>query len=63
LALDPDSLGARNNLAMTLLAQGRHAEALAEIDIALQDAADSPLRIDLLNTRETIVGASLPEQH
>lgn len=63
LALDPLSLGARNNLAMTLLAQGRHAEALAEIDIALQDAADSPLRIDLLNTRETIVGASLPEQH
>lgn len=58
LEKDPAFLGARNNLAMTLLAQGRHAEALAQIDHALEDAGESPLRVNLLETRNTILGVS-----
>lgn len=57
LVQDESQLGARNNLAMTLLAQGRRSEALAEIDSALAAAADSPLRVDLLDTRLTIINA------
>lgn len=48
------SLIARNNLAMTLLAQGRHSEALQQIDSALNRAVGSPL-LDQLRDTQSIV--------
>ena len=48
---------ARNNLAMTLVAQGRISEALEQIDAALSLAADSPLQEELMDTRRIILSA------
>jgi tetratricopeptide (TPR) repeat protein len=52
---DDTSLIARNNLAMTLAAQGRNREALLQIDTALNLAADSPLLEELLDTQSIIL--------
>ena len=54
---DTASLIAHNNLAMTLAAQGRDKEALAQIDAALNLAAGSPLREELLDTQSVILSA------
>ncbi len=54
---DDASLIARNNLAMTFAAQGRNREALEQIDAALNLAADSPLREELLDTQRIILSA------
>lgn len=54
---DETLLIARNNLAMTLAAQGRTSEALEQIDIALKRASDSPLLEELLDTQSTILTA------
>ena len=55
LGNDNASLIARNNLAMTLAAQGRNREASEQIDIALNLAADSPLLDELLDTQSIIL--------
>lgn len=55
LQRDDTLLIARNNLAMTLLAQGRNSEALAQIDTALNLAVGSPLLEELLDTRTIIL--------
>jgi tetratricopeptide (TPR) repeat protein len=54
---DDASLVARNNLAMTLAAQGRNGEALEHISAALKLAADSPLRGELLDSKNIILSA------
>lgn len=54
---DAASLTARNNLAMTLAAQGRDREALEQIDTALNLATDSPLLKELLDTQSIILSA------
>jgi Flp pilus assembly protein TadD len=54
---DSTSLIARNNLAMTLVAQGRENEALEQINTALTLAADSPLLDELLDTQSIILTA------
>jgi tetratricopeptide (TPR) repeat protein len=54
---DDASLIARNNLAMTLAAQGRSSEALEQIDTALRLAINSPLLEELLDTQSNILGA------
>jgi tetratricopeptide (TPR) repeat protein len=54
---DHASLIARNNLAMTLAAQGRNREALEQINTALNLAVDSPLREELLDTQRIILTA------
>ena len=58
LVVDESSLIARNNLAMTLAAQGRNREALEQINTALKLAADSPLLEDLLDTRNIILSTA-----
>ena len=55
LRIDDESLIARNNLAMTLAAQGRNREALEQIDTALSRVGDSPLLDELLDTRNMIL--------
>jgi tetratricopeptide (TPR) repeat protein len=55
LGNDDVSLVARNNLAMTLAAQGRNREALLQINTALNLASDSPLLEELLDTQNTIL--------
>lgn len=55
---DEASLNARNNLAMTLMAQGRNSEALEQIDTALNFAADSPLLEELMDTQSIILRAA-----
>ena len=55
LQRDDTMLIARNNLAMTLLAQGRNSEALAQIDTALNHADSAPLLDELLDTQTTIL--------
>lgn len=55
LRKDDALLIARNNLAMTLLAQGRNSEALEQIDTALHLAANSPLLEELLDTQTIIL--------
>ena len=55
---DDASLIARNNLAMTLMAQGRNSEALEQIDTALNFAADSPLLEELMDTQSIILRAA-----
>ncbi len=55
LRKDDASLIARNNLAMTLVAQGRNSEALAQIDTALNQADGSPLLEELLDTQTIIL--------
>lgn len=52
---DEASVIARNNLAMTLLAQGRNSEALRQIDSALNLAVGSPLLDQLQDTQSTIL--------
>ena len=56
---DDASLIARNNLAMTLLAQGRNDEAREQIDTALNLAADSPLLEELLDTQSIILSTNI----
>lgn len=58
LVADESSLTARNNLAMTLAAQGRNREALEQINTALKLAADSPLLEDLLDTQNIILSTA-----
>jgi hypothetical protein len=55
LRKDDTLLIARNNLAMTLVAQGRNSEALAQIDTALNLADGSPLLDELLDTQTIIL--------
>jgi hypothetical protein len=55
LQQDDTLLIARNNLAMTLAAQGRDSEALAQIDTALNLADGSPLLDELLDTQTIIL--------
>ena len=55
---DDASLIARNNLAMTLAAQGRNREALLQIDAALNLAVDSSLLEELLDTQRIILTAA-----
>ena len=55
---DSASLVARNNLAMTLAAQGRRQDALEQIDGALLLAVGSPLLHDLKDTQATILGSA-----
>lgn len=55
LGRDQGFLIARNNLAMTFIAQGRAREAIEQIDTALKHALGSPLREELLDTRSTIL--------
>jgi tetratricopeptide (TPR) repeat protein len=54
---DGESLIARNNLAMTLAAQGRNTEALEQIETALSLAYDSPLLDELLDTQSVVLAA------
>ncbi len=54
---DAASLIARNNLAMTLVAQGRNRDALEQIDSALELADGSPLLEELLDTQRIILSA------
>jgi tetratricopeptide (TPR) repeat protein len=56
LRKDDALLIARNNLAMTLAAQGRNSEALEQIDTALNLAVGSPLMEELLDTQAIILG-------
>ncbi len=56
---DEASLIARNNLAMTLVAQGRNREALEQIDTALNLAVDSPLLEELLDTQSSILSTDI----
>lgn len=58
LTEDGDSLVARNNLAMTLVALDQGDDALRQIDIALALAEGSPLRDELLDTRNTILATA-----
>jgi Flp pilus assembly protein TadD len=64
LRKDSSLLIARNNLAMTLEAQGRNQEAREQIDAALQLAAGSPLLEELQDTGRTILASieSSPNQ-
>lgn len=55
---DSASLVARNNLAMTLAAQGRRQDALEQIDSALLLAVGSPLLPDLKDTQATILASA-----
>jgi tetratricopeptide (TPR) repeat protein len=55
---DGSLLTARNNLAMTLVALGHSDDALQQIDVALVLAEDSPLREELLDTRNIVLSAS-----
>jgi tetratricopeptide (TPR) repeat protein len=55
LRRDDALLIARNNLAMTLVAQGRNSEALEQIDTALSLAVGSPLLEELLDTQTIIL--------
>lgn len=55
LSIDETLLAARNNLALALARQGLFTEALAEIDKAIADAGESPLRSELLDTRREIL--------
>jgi tetratricopeptide (TPR) repeat protein len=55
LRKDDALLIARNNLALTLSAQGRNSEALAQIDAALNHADSSPLLEELLDTQTIIL--------
>ncbi len=54
---DEAPLIARNNLAMTLAAQGRNEDALKEIDAALNLATDPMLVDELLDTQSIILSA------
>lgn len=59
LVRDETHVVARNNLAMTLLAKGDRAAALAQIDQALATtASDSPLRAPLEETRREVLAAA-----
>ena len=55
LAADSRQTVARNNLAMALAAQGRYAEALAEIDGAILSNGEPRLEAELADTRATIL--------
>ena len=55
LQSDAALLSARNNLAMTLLAQDRKSDAITEIETALDLAAGSPLEEELQDTRRIIM--------
>lgn len=55
LQIDATQLGARNNLAMTLLAQGRTSEAIAAIDTAIDLASGTSLNFELQDTRQIIM--------
>lgn len=57
LDIDDELSGARNNLAMTLLAQDRPLEALQQIETALGQSAGSAWHEALLDTRRSIVEA------
>lgn len=55
LQIDAMLLGARNNLAMVLLAQGRKSDAIAEIESAIDLATGSSLEAELQDTRQIIM--------
>lgn len=55
LQIDAMLLGARNNLAMALLAQGRSGDAIAEIETAIDLATGAPLDSELQDTLQIIM--------
>lgn len=62
LASDSTSAAARNNLAMALARQARHAEALQEIALALEHNSDPMLETELRDTQRVIVRMSQPRE-
>jgi tetratricopeptide (TPR) repeat protein len=59
LALRPDDAAARNNLALALLDQGCHTEALREARRALADASIAAFRVEIEDTLRQIEAAPL----
>ena len=56
--VNPESVAARNNLAIAVARQGRFAEAMREIAVAIDDNSDPALEDELLDTKSLIAEMS-----